>query len=90
MLRITVELVKHGDERAITKLATLEISNVTPGNKVPNYRAYLVDHEHGSGRNFWVRGHPRVEGYWALIRRAIKILGYHPEARITPSKPRCS
>lgn len=98
-LKITLELVPHGDEKKKHTIGLLEIENDgtgTPGNGVGighyDVRIHgLVQDEPGhSYLDFWEKGRvenfDRTRGHWALVLEALKAVktDYDPEAPAQP------
>lgn len=73
MLRITIELVRFGNEDDTSKIATMLIANEGTGDyKTGNY-AYVYDYadrpdEPAFG---YVRRYPREKGAWALVQKCL-------------------
>lgn len=75
MLRVTLEIVPHGDERLAQVIGRLKIANDGTGTlERGNYTWALDDGKpHGEVRRGRVRGFPRAPrgGAWRLLRRVL-------------------
>lgn len=67
MLELRVEVVPQGDESKRRLLEKLTFVNTD--TDIENYGDYIVHHTGGS---FMIEKHKRGDGYWPLIRRALK------------------
>lgn len=70
MLRITVELVPHGDESRAETIETMLIANDTTGNYVKGNYAYAYSSITGM-KSGVVKKYPRRMGAWPLIARIL-------------------
>lgn len=80
MLRVTLEIVPHGDERRASVLGRLLIANIGGDNERAAYEWRLDDGKpHGKRQRGEVRRWVRARGAWALVRR---VLGKVPEGML--------
>jgi hypothetical protein len=70
MIRITVELVPHGDESKATMIETMLIANDATGNYIKGNYAYAYSDISGV-KSGVVKKHPRRMGAWPLIAKAL-------------------
>lgn len=74
MLRITIELVRFGNEDDVEKIATMLIANEGTSNDyrtgnyayVYNYADRPDDPEFG-----YVKRYPRIDGAWGLVKKCL-------------------
>lgn len=79
MLRITVELVRHGDESQKSTLATMEIANDGTGDRfVGNYDGILhAEYTGDEGREGRVEKFDRQrQSVWSLVGAFLKLWGH--------------
>jgi hypothetical protein len=72
MLRLTLEVVPHGNESRARTIGVIEIVNTGdhPGRpEYGNYRGTMGD------REVEVTHHRRDDGAWKLVRRVLRALG---------------
>lgn len=75
MIRVTVELIPHGDEVRKRVVGVMEIANDGTGDQVTgNYKGTLhAEYTKGQGRNAIVRGFNRkTQSVWTLIGQFLK------------------
>lgn len=73
MMRITVEIVPHGDENRKRTIATIELANVKERGRFADYEMTGTEERIGGFRGF-VRGHMREHGWMPLVREALQHL----------------
>ena len=77
MLRVTIELVPGGDERSRRSVGSMTIGNISGLADIGDYVVSVTEgHNPLTGaapldRRFVVRGHPRPQSVWMLVKRAI-------------------
>jgi len=80
MLRVTVQILPHGDEETARTLATLDVINTVDHPKRPHYGRYRVRLDGQEvGR---IASHKRSRGWYWLVRRALWMVGPLPEGRV--------
>jgi addiction module HigA family antidote len=65
MLKLTIEIVPHGDESRRKILETVQIVNTGKHQDRPYKGEYVCRNKYGS---FIIADHDRSDGYWSLIR----------------------
>lgn len=88
MIRITVEMIPHGDESRAYKLGTMEIANDgTGGQNVGNYSGTLhAEYTSADGRKGRVECFDRQnQSVWSLVGAFLKLWGH---TKHSPSKMR--
>lgn len=73
MLRVTIELVRFGNEDDVEKIATMLIANEGTGDyKVGNY-AYVYNYsDRPDDPEFgYVKRYPRIDGAWGLVKKCL-------------------
>ena len=83
MIRVTVEMIPHGDETRKSVLGSLEIANDNTGNyEIGNYDATLhAEYTRPEGRKCRVTGFGRQrQSVWSLIGAALKQMGHTKHA----------
>ena len=73
MLRITIELVRFGNEDDVEKIATMLIANEGTGDyKVGNYAyAYNYADRPDDPEFGYVKRYPRIGGAWGLVKKVL-------------------
>lgn len=73
MLRITIELVRFGNEDDVSKIATMLIANEGTGDyKVGNYAyAYNYADRPDDPMFGYVKRYPRIQGAWGLVKKVL-------------------
>lgn len=75
MLRITVELVPHGDEDRAKEIAQMVIANDGTGDPyLGNYEGWIGADEYTDepAKFGIIKGHDRSKGVWELVRLMLK------------------
>lgn len=73
MLRVTIELVRFGNEDDVETIATMLIANEGTGDyKVGNY-AYVYNYsDRPDDPEFgYVKRYPRIQGAWGLVKKVL-------------------
>lgn len=73
MLRITVELLPHGDKHKRKIIGTGEIYNIgTDSNNNASYNCIFMEHDKEHSFTSKVNKYPRKKGFWTLIEESLK------------------
>ena len=85
MLRLSLNLLPQGDHRSPRDLGVLEIANIGGTPERGDYAVTLRGPAHADAT---LRGIPRDQGHWALVRAAVEALfpGENPDARLARLK----
>lgn len=71
MLRVTIELVPHGDESRKRTLGTMDIINTGKNAGRPEFGDYIVHKSDEQGDvEVRIHNHRRDAGFWLLLSRA--------------------
>lgn len=78
-LRLTLELIPHGDESRKKVMGVLDIENVHTwralGTEFANYQYCMTGPVHGGGVDVWhegvLEGIERDRGYWAHVKEIL-------------------
>ncbi len=84
MLRLTLTLVRRGNERDQVPLGTVEIENVGGTEELGNYHVRMRGTVH---RDAELTGYERGQGHWPLVSEALRKL--LREKAIAELKPPC-
>jgi hypothetical protein len=79
MIRITVEMIPHGDETQKSLLGFMEIANDgTGGEMLGNYTGvFHSEYTSSSGRKGRVEGfHRQTQSVWSLVGAFLKLFGH--------------
>jgi hypothetical protein len=79
MIRVTVELLPHGDPTRIRKLGVMEIANDATGDlQIGNYRGTLhAEYTGPDGRKGQITNfHRQKQSVWSLIGAFLKLWGH--------------
>lgn len=73
MMRVTVEIVPHGDETKKRTIATINLANVKDRGRFADYEMTGTEEKIGAFQGK-VLGHMREHGWMPLVRDALKHL----------------